>query len=731
MKQNKLNKLLIALLILALIFPRPARADFFGIVDLIETALEGVEETAGPIANKAIITVFFSYLLGFVSAFTSALLLQYATQNPQWLSITENDMVRSGWYFASGIANISIILILIAIAFAYILKIETFQAKKALPKLIIVALLINFSLLFVGILVDISNIFFQAILKDNKDLPIQILIATVGGAFGMLRNLALTIVGLTVCFMTPLASVLCQAGVPFAIASLVFFPNFAEYFFHIFGLFLISSMFFVYAFLFGARVFVVELLAILSPIAFLCYILPQTKKFWDEWLKHLTDWLLLGIILFFFLVIGLKAAKFIMPPGGAMLIPGFSWFVFSDFFRYYFFLFVYLVIALWLSKRFTPEIGKVLIEQGKAFGGFFWERGVKPLIAKPIGERIAKEIAKRRPPPPQKMPKGLPIIGGKTIEELATGPSRIGRWVGRGYLTYLESWKNWMAKKEGEAEKIKTPALLESMLLSAVRDDERAAYLSAAIKKGGPFKEIATKYVEEAIKAAASAMKIGAVKETERITRTLLTENWQNNVQKLERIGFENPESKLEELIKKAKGDEIKEFNKRLWASSRAMELINTFWHGGQIEVGGREFGEDFLKPFQEMVNKKQKEDPEWYAINNPRLYRYLTSGAARTLGIGLTITIPRERLREIELLRDRPDLISATKERRETIKKIEELERKIRAGGPPEELEKTKTTLENLRKTLEGVEETLVKEEPKLKDLWEEEKARKKRRRV
>jgi hypothetical protein len=324
-------------------------------------------------------------------------------------------MVRSGWYFTSGIANMFIILILIVIAFAYILKIETFQAKKALPKLIIVALLINFSLLFVGMLVDISNIFFQAILKDNQDLPFEVLKTTGGGFYTILLELAFTITTLTICFMTPIASVLCQSGVVFATVSLVFFPNVAQYFFHIFGFLLISSMFFIYAFLFGARVFVVELLAILSPIAFICYILPQTRKFWDEWLKHLIEWLVLGIILFFFLVIGLRAAKIIMPPEAVMIIPIFAWFQLSDFFRYYFFLFVYLVIALWLSKRFTPEIGKVLIEQGKSFGGFFWERGVKP-----IGERFAKSLREYAASQAEKERAELEKIG-KKWDELKLG----------------------------------------------------------------------------------------------------------------------------------------------------------------------------------------------------------------------------------------------------------------------------------------------------------------------
>jgi len=301
---NKTKYLFLTILILSLIIPQTVLADFFGIVDLISASLEGVEETAGPVA-KMLITIFFAYIIAVISAFSSALLLQSAAEHPEWLSINNNPMVSSGWHFTSGIANIFIILILIFIAFAYILKIETFQAKKALPRLIIIALLINFSLLFVGMLVDISNIFYNTILRGNTGLPLKIFLDVGGGVLDVIRSLILTITGLTICFTAPLASTLCQAGLVFSMISIIFLPNILIYFFQIFAFFLIAGVFFTYAFLFGARVFVVELLAILAPLAFICYILPQTKKYFDEWLHHLIEWLTLGIILFFFLVIGL------------------------------------------------------------------------------------------------------------------------------------------------------------------------------------------------------------------------------------------------------------------------------------------------------------------------------------------------------------------------------------------------------------------------------------------
>jgi hypothetical protein len=720
--------IILSFFLLFLLSPQPTKAFIgTGVFDYFTSALEGIEEFS-QFSTQLFQKILLLLLITYIALGVSSYLLQWIITTPVNLT---NTLVSSGFNFTLGLANTLFILIFIIIALAYILKIETFAQKKVLTNLILVALLVNFSLLFVRAIADIGNFFYNTILgSEGSSLFNNVLKNLMGNVEGILLNLALWLLGFLSLYAIPFTAPFAQLTVTMrtiATGALlgIFGPTLMGWILTIlFGL-LLSGTFFLYFFLFAVRIYIFWALAVFAPLAFICLILPQTKKYWDEWLTHLLQWTFLGVILLFWLVLGLKLMEILLPTGGPTIIPIVGWMQIGKHIQYFLFLFVYLVIGIYLGRKFTPTLVATIREFGGQVGGAIWGRVIKPGW-KAFRHEIPKMLAES-----ERVQKWAQR---QALAERRWGvfPGRLRRAVGRALgPALIEARKRDISRAEDEAEKIKTPELLESKFLSAISDEERIGYLSAAIKKGGPFREMITKYVNEAIAAAALAKKIGAVKEAERITRALLTENWQNNIKTLEKIGFENPESKLEELIKKAKGDEIKEFDKRLLTSPKAMELINKFWHGGQVEVGGREFGEDFLKPFQEMVNKKQKEDPEWYAINNPRLYRYLTSGAARSLGIGLTITIPRERLNEIELVRDRPDLITATKERRELIKRIEALEEKIRAGGPPEELEKAKTTLENLRKTLEGVEETLVKEEPKLKDLWEEEKARKKRRRI
>lgn len=87
------------------------------------------------------------------------------------------DMVKMGWTITRDIVNMFFILGLIVIAFATILRIETYGMKALLPKLIIIALLINFSYLVCGLIIDATQIAATYFLNQiqTKDIAIAIL----------------------------------------------------------------------------------------------------------------------------------------------------------------------------------------------------------------------------------------------------------------------------------------------------------------------------------------------------------------------------------------------------------------------------------------------------------------------------------------------------------------------------------------------------------------------------
>lgn len=76
-----------------------------------------------------------------------------------------------GWGIVRDITNIFFVLIILGIAISTILRIQGYQAKALLPKLIIIALLINFSLTIGLVIIDFSNILalqFYDKLRPNK-----------------------------------------------------------------------------------------------------------------------------------------------------------------------------------------------------------------------------------------------------------------------------------------------------------------------------------------------------------------------------------------------------------------------------------------------------------------------------------------------------------------------------------------------------------------------------------
>jgi hypothetical protein len=74
---------------------------------------------------------------------------------------TKMPVVVTGWKVARDFANLFFIALLVYVAFGYILRINTKNNQKLLVNIIVMAVLINFSLMIGGIIIDFSNVFFN------------------------------------------------------------------------------------------------------------------------------------------------------------------------------------------------------------------------------------------------------------------------------------------------------------------------------------------------------------------------------------------------------------------------------------------------------------------------------------------------------------------------------------------------------------------------------------------
>ncbi len=371
---KKYNILFGIIFLLALFIPETAEGVVWGAA---QTALAGLAEKTGPIAAFLFASVIIFWLCYGFLFITSSLLQGVIEATPELLTLSGSGMgnvVQAGWNFTAGITNMILILAFVFIAVATILGFESYGAKKALPKFIGVALLINFTLVFVGVGIDISNFLWHALSEFfvGEDA------SALHEGITPLLDVGSTIWTTIVIFLGTLAATLAipYLNVVIQIGWLLSIPFILGYFFEflIFGMImlLISGVFFVFFFVLFARIFIIQILAIIAPLAFLCLIFDSTKKWFYKWLDHLVQWLLVGVAFLFFMYIGLRMAPHAQTMGrhvgralDELAVP--SWLQFLardiDAIVSYIALLLYFMIILGVCYKLIPAAAQATIGQ--------------------------------------------------------------------------------------------------------------------------------------------------------------------------------------------------------------------------------------------------------------------------------------------------------------------------------------------------------------------------------
>ena len=178
-------------------------------------------------------------------------------------SYTHSEAVNIGWPIVRDLANMLIVLGFVVIGIATALRIKEYEAKQLLTKLIVAALLVNFSLLICGVLVDATNILMKYFFNGS-----------VGDIVSEVSN-------------------------PFALFSAIHELQPVDFAAKIVGLmifhFIAAFIYILYAILIIGRVVALWALVILSPLAFVCRVFPATKKVWDDWSKNFLQWCIIII----------------------------------------------------------------------------------------------------------------------------------------------------------------------------------------------------------------------------------------------------------------------------------------------------------------------------------------------------------------------------------------------------------------------------------------------------
>jgi len=193
------------------------------------------------------------------------------------IALTKTEIVQVGFALVRDIANMGIVLGFVVVGIATILRIREYDAQKALFPLIVLAIFINFSLVFCGVIIDASNILVDYFLNKggakNIVFPFEDMVKNSGSAQKM----------------DEYAAAGDQAG--FAQAAFLF------------GLLLLIT---AYAFILLSIILVVRqamlmVLLILSPLGFFCAVFKATKPAFSKWWNEFLKWSFIGVGIVFFI----------------------------------------------------------------------------------------------------------------------------------------------------------------------------------------------------------------------------------------------------------------------------------------------------------------------------------------------------------------------------------------------------------------------------------------------
>lgn len=258
----------------------------FGFQDVLagDDELKDVDNVSG-IEEKIILVIsYIFYGMAVVIGKLGTFLINATADIAGWNTyLTDVNVVETGWNIVKNLCNMFFILILLVIAFATVLRVENYNIKKWLPKVIIMAVLINFSFMICLVIVDASHVIMDTFanqLAGGNNLVVNL------GMDHMLDfvkesdeadNLGWsTLGGVILAFFALL------------IAIIVVLALFATLLF---------------------RVIMLWVYTILSPFAFLLSAFPHGQKYASQWWSEFSKQVIGGPVLVFFLWLALKLSS--------------------------------------------------------------------------------------------------------------------------------------------------------------------------------------------------------------------------------------------------------------------------------------------------------------------------------------------------------------------------------------------------------------------------------------
>ena len=193
--------------------------------------------------------------------------------------------VGLGWVLVRDVTNMFFVVILMLIAFGTVLGIEQYEWKKMLMKFVLAAILVNFSRVICGVIIDAAQVFMMTFISGVA--------ATAGG------NLVNAL------HMNDILSFSNTAS-PAALSDTmnIVLSGMIAFVFSLVALIVIGA----YLFMLVVRVIALWICIILSPLAFVLGVVPKFQSYATQWWTEFTNNVLSGPVLAFFLWLAFAVA---------------------------------------------------------------------------------------------------------------------------------------------------------------------------------------------------------------------------------------------------------------------------------------------------------------------------------------------------------------------------------------------------------------------------------------
>ena len=277
------------------------------------TPVFAVNSTMDMVANW--ILAFFTQVILLLMDLMGVLILMLVDlliKITQYNTFVKAVPVTIGWPIMRDTVNMFFIVVVLVSAFSTIIGYKDFHYKAVLPKLLIMAVLINFSKTLIGLMIDFSQVIVLTFVNGFKQAA--------GGNFiqalqiGKIMKFDTSESGLETNFVQTGATVQIDAKKAMDAQTMTVFGIFMAAIFGVWIMSITITLLIIMIIFFLARIIIIWILLITSPIMFFAWALPGKMQkafssFTNDWWSRLSAVLVGGPTMAFFLWLSLAIAQ--------------------------------------------------------------------------------------------------------------------------------------------------------------------------------------------------------------------------------------------------------------------------------------------------------------------------------------------------------------------------------------------------------------------------------------